>query len=414
MIHLNPAGLGRMPVAAREVLTRWARHEDQHGALALEERLDGGLRRRTQQYLAALLGAPADGITLHRGAAEAFAAHVARLPLGPGDRVWTTPYESASHLTALYALRDRTRCTLEVVPLRPDGDLDLEWMARNITGDVALVSLTHVPAVCGTVSPVEDVGRILAPHRCLYAVDASYSVGQLPVDTARIGCHLLTGDAWRFLGGPESAGFACTDRRMRDALAAPDAPALPPDAPAVAALHATLTAHAAAAGDVHALTDALRAAVEQAPGTAPVAPGRIQSGIVAFRHADLPAAHIRQQLARRGVVVWKTVAQQTPLLRPHTAAPTTVRASVRYDNTLQDTARFGEALREILTTPRPRPRPVAGARPAPAPLTAVPGPAAAGPPPARARRRSPGAAHLTLVTTPHDPAPRRAAGGTPG
>jgi selenocysteine lyase/cysteine desulfurase len=387
MIHLNPAGLGRMPSAAQTVLTRWARHEDRYGDLELEERLEGGLRRTTHEHLAALLGAPAGGITLHRGAAEAFAAHVGRLPLGPGDRVWTTPYESAAHLTALYALRDRTRCTLEVVPLRPDGDLDLEWMARNIADDVALVSVTYVPAVCGIVNPVEDVGRILAPHRCLYAVDASYAVGQLSVDAARIGCHLLTGDGWRFLGGPESIGFAATAPRMRDALTAPGDRGLAPAAPAVAALHAALAAHAATAGDVHGLTDALRAAVEAAPGTEPVAPGRIQSGIVAFRHHDVPAADIRRQLAQRGVVVWKTVAQQTPLFRPPgAAATTTVRASVRYDNTPQDTARFGEALQQVL--------------------------AAAGPGTA-ARRRGPGAGHLTLVTTTPGRAPDPAVGGTP-
>ncbi|MER7719996.1 aminotransferase class V-fold PLP-dependent enzyme [Streptomyces flaveolus] len=412
MIHLNPAGLGRMPNAAHSVLTQWARHEDRYGDLELEERLESGLRRTTHEHLAALLGAPAGGITLHRGAAEAFAAHVGRLPLGPGDRVWTTPYESAAHLTALYALRDRTRCTLEVVPLRPDGDLDLEWMAHNIADDVALVSVTHVPAVCGIVNPVEDVGRILAPHRCLYAVDASYAVGQLPVDTARIGCHLLTGDGWRFLGGPESIGFASTAPRMRDALTAPGARSLPPAAPAVAALHAALAEHAATAGDVHGLTDALRAAVEAAPGTEPVAPGRIQSGIVAFRHDDLPAADIRRQLAGRGIVVWKTVAQQTPLFRPPgTAATTTVRASVRYDNTLQDTARFGEALREVLAAHRRRPRPPAGARPAP--LAAVPGPAATRTPRTAARRRGPGAGHLTLVTTTTGRTPDPAVGGTP-
>ncbi|MFG3155525.1 aminotransferase class V-fold PLP-dependent enzyme [Streptomyces sp. NPDC048219] len=410
MIHLNPAGLGRMPGTARDTVTRWARHEDRYGDLELEERLDGGLRRATHEHLAALLGAPAGGITLHRGAAEAFTAHAGRLPLGPGDRVWTTPYESAAHLTALYALRDRTRCTLEVVPLRPDGDLDLEWMARNIADDVALVSVTYVPAVCGIVNPVEDIGRILAPHRCLYAVDASYAVGQLPVDAARTGCHLLTGDGWRFLGGPESIGFACTAPRMRDALTAPGAQAPAPAAPAVAGLHAALAEHAAAAGDVHGLTDALRAAVEAAPGTEPVAPGRIQSGIVAFRHDGLTAADIRRQLAERGIVVWKTVAQQTPLFRPPGAAATTVRASVRHDNTPQDTDRFGEALREILAAHRRRPRPPAAARPAP--LAAVPGPAAPRTPRTASRRRPAGTGHLTLLPTPA-PAPDTAMGATP-
>ncbi|MEU6556633.1 aminotransferase class V-fold PLP-dependent enzyme [Streptomyces sp. NPDC046915] len=388
MIHLNPAGLGRMPAAVRAVLTEWTRHEDRYGPHELEEHLDDVVHREIHERLAALLGAPAGATALFTGAADAFATLVPRLPLGPRDRIWTTPYESAANLTTLFALRDRTRCGLDVVPLRPDGDLDLEWMARHIDDDVALVSVAYVPAGCGIVNPVEDIGRVLAPYRCLYAVDASYAVGQLPVDVARIGCHLLTGDGWRFLRGPQSVGFAYAAPKLRQSLAPYGVePRVPPHGAAVAALNAALGEHAATAG-YEDLFPGLRAAVEDAPGTELITPGRIQSGILTFRHEELTAALVRRQLAARGVVVWKTVAQETPLYLPGRGVTTAVRASVHHDNSPQDIARFGEALREVLDLRRHRPVPV-GARVLPAPgvpVTRIPGP----------RRRSAGR-HLALV-----------------
>ncbi|MFE0514113.1 aminotransferase class V-fold PLP-dependent enzyme [Streptomyces sp. NPDC058964] len=348
-----------MPAAVRAVLTEWTRHDDRYGSYELEEHLDDVVHDEIDERLAALLGTPAGETTLFTGAADAYATLLARLPLGPGDRIWTTPYEGAANLTALYALRDRTRCTLEVVPLRPDGDLDLEWMATHIDDDVALVSVTYVPAGCGIVNPVEDVGRILAPHRCVYAVDASYAVGQFPVDAARIGSDLLTGDGWRFLRGPQSVGFAHTSPRLRALLGPAGAePVVPPHGAAVAALNTALAEHTTALPDEDLVAE-LRAVVEKAPGTELIAPGRIQSGILTFRHDELSAAVVRRELAARGVVVWKTVAQETPLYLPALGVTTAVRASVHHDNSPQDIARFGETLREVLEHGRPRtPAPV--------------------------------------------------------
>jgi selenocysteine lyase/cysteine desulfurase len=404
-IHLNAAGAGRMPAAVREVLTEWTRFEDRYGPYELDERLEDVLHRQIHEHLAALLGAPPGDTFLCTGAADAFAAVLSRLPLGPRDRVWATPYESAANLSAVFALRARTGCRLEVVPLGPDGDLDLEWMARHIGDDVALVCVPYVPSGCGIVHPVEDIGRILAPHRCLYAVDASYAAGQLPVDVARIGCHLLTGDGWRFLRGPYAAGFAGVAPRLREALAPHGGlPLLPPHGAAAAALNQALVLNAAVSARTD-LAPGLRAAVEDTAGTELIAPGRLQSGIVTFRHEDVPAALVRRRLADRGVVVWKTVAEEVPLYLPKRGVVTAVRASVHHDNSAKDIEVFADALKDAVTGARPLPAPARHPQPAaPAPHTVVSRPAAAGIP----RARPAGRRHLTLVTgRPPDTGPLR-------
>ncbi|MFI7344497.1 aminotransferase class V-fold PLP-dependent enzyme [Streptomyces sp. NPDC050085] len=353
MIHLNTAGQGRLSAEVQTVLTKCVRLADRYGPHELEEHVEDVVHAEIHDRLATLLNAPQGHTELFTAGAAAFEALVGGLAPARGERIWTTPYESAAHLATLQSLRDRTRCRIEVVPLRADGDLDLEWMADHIDNDVALVSVAHVPATRGITHPVEDIGRILAPYRCLYAVDAAYSVGQLPLDVGRIGCHLLTGDGWRFLRGPREVGFAYVAPRLRAEPTLPADPFLEPAPfPATAdvvALNAALAQHTPDRFErVQKLMPALLAAVEAVPGTRLLTPGRQQSSIVAFEHPKLPAALIRHRLAEQGVVVAKTVAEETPLLAREGSVTTTLRASLHEDNSEDGIGRFAQALSGVV------------------------------------------------------------------
>ncbi|MCX4451492.1 aminotransferase class V-fold PLP-dependent enzyme [Streptomyces sp. NBC_01789] len=380
-VRLDAATAGHTPAAVRAVVTELLRREDEYGTHELEEYVEDIVHTEVPARLGALLSVPATGTTtLVTGGADAFRETLDRLPVGPADRIWTTPYEDVARLTALFALRDRTRCRLDVVPLDAHGDLDLEWMAAHIDEDVALVSVAHVPAGCGIVNPVEEIGRLLAPHRALYAVDVSYSVGQLPVNAARIGADLLTGDAWRFLGGPVDVGFACTTPRLRSALTDPgparygQEPPRTPHSASVAGLNTALLLHEkeASAAPRQDLYPQLRDAVGRVPGTGLIAPGRVQSAVLAFRHDELTAAQLRRELRARGIVLRKTVAQEMPLHLPGRGITTALHASLGHDTTAQDIARLGQALDAIVSAHRPTevvlPRAVGGSL---APVTAA-------------------------------------------
>ncbi|MFD3678756.1 aminotransferase class V-fold PLP-dependent enzyme [Streptomyces sp. NPDC058613] len=378
--HLDAAGSGPMPDAVRAVLADCTARDDHFGARALDEHLAAGPGPGIRERLGRLLGVPARDTLPVTGAADAFDAFLARLDPGPRDRIWTTPHEGVAQLTALHALRDRTRCRLDVVPLRPDGDLDLDWMRAHIGPDVALVSAVHVSAACGTANPVHEIGRILAPHHARYAVDASHSAGQLPLDAARIGCDLLTADGWRFLRGPQDTGFAYTRPEARDTSptsptspGGPGAPARPapgqppvPAPAAVAALNTALAHHAAAPPPLQDLLPRLRAVLERTPGVELLPAGRDRAGILAFRHHEVPAARLRRALARHGAVLAKTVAQEHPLHPAAAGGAPAVRASVHRGTTAQDIDHFARALRDALREERHTPT-----APAPAPAAAL-------------------------------------------
>lgn len=372
-LHLNTAGAGLMPSPVLDAMTSYLREEADGGAYEAEQRHAETLESGVYATLARVLDASVDDLALFDSATRAWCSVIGNLPFPTGARVWVTPYEYAGNLIMFTELRRRYGLRIEVVPTLADGDLDLDWMARAIDDDVALVSVTHVPSGCGLVNPVEAIGKILEPWPCYYAVDACQSVGQLPVSVSAIRCDLLTGAGRKFLRGPRGTGFAFIGPRLRSAVMLPFHDLHVADMvsdvtyevrtqgarrfelaergnAAVVGFDAALGHHLARTDTTGPgqLREAIRSAVEAIPGTRLIDPGSDHAGIVTFLHERVPAARIRAELADRGVNVWIAQGSHTPIFMRERGVDFAVRVSPHYHNEPEDVDVFGRALREIV------------------------------------------------------------------
>jgi len=104
----------------------------------------------------------------------------------------------------------------------PEGGVDPE----SVRGLIArrrprLVAVTHVPTNSGLVQQVEAVGAVCSAAEVPYLVDACQSVGQMPIDVARLRCDFLSTTGRKFLRGPRGVGFLYVSDRMLAAGAHP-------------------------------------------------------------------------------------------------------------------------------------------------------------------------------------------------
>lgn len=378
LIHLNTAGAGLMPPAVIQRMADWHRCEAVWGAYEAEARAQPQLEA-VRAAIGRLCGTgTAQDVALFDSATRAWYAAVHALaPLPAGSRLWVTPYEYAGNLICLQQLARRDRLRLEVVPLLHDGELDLDWMARNADDSLRLMSAVHVPSCCGRVQPVQAIGALLrrqAPQ-ALYAVDACQSLGQLPVDVQSIGCDLLTAAGRKFLCGPRGTGFAVLGPRWLQALGTHALDLHAAQVETAAAHRLTRTdarrlelaeGHVAAwlglgtAAELALQRDLtgtqrrfaqLSRRLQALPDVSMVAPGGQHSGIVSLRHASLPAPSMVQRLRDWGINAWCIDGRHTPLYMVPRGIDHAVRLSVHFHN---DDADIEEAVHAFTQLCAPR------------------------------------------------------------
>jgi cysteine desulfurase family protein len=127
--------------------------------------------------------------------------------LKPGDHVVTTVCEHNSVLRPLRFLAEHRDVSSTHVPCDSTGVVDPSEIENAIKPNTRLIALLHASNVTGAIQPVEEVGRIAAERKLIYLVDAAQSLGYVPVDVSRMGCHLLAAPGHKGLLGPLGTGL---------------------------------------------------------------------------------------------------------------------------------------------------------------------------------------------------------------
>lgn len=211
-IHFNNAGASLQP---RPVVETVIRHLELEARIGGYEAADAERERIAAVYRSCgrLVHCDPEEIALLENATRAWAAAFYSIPFAPGDRIVTGRAEYCSNYMAFLQVAHRTGAEIVVVGDDVHGQLDVDELRSQLDERVKLISLTHVPTSGGLVNPAAEVGRVAREAGVLYLLDATQSVGQMPIDVAEIGCDFLATTGRKFIRGPRGTGFLYVSRR---------------------------------------------------------------------------------------------------------------------------------------------------------------------------------------------------------
>ena len=112
--------------------------------------------------------------------------------MNEGDEVIISAMEHHSNIVPWQLQAAKRGIAVKVVPILPDGTLDMEKYQRLFSEKTRLVSITHVSNVLGTVNPVSEIVRIAHDHGVPVMIDGAQSVPHFAVDVQEIDCDFFT------------------------------------------------------------------------------------------------------------------------------------------------------------------------------------------------------------------------------
>ncbi len=162
---------------------------------------------RARKLVAELAGTSPREIVFTSGATESNNLAIKGIWEAYGARGNHLITAATEHRAVLDPLRHLERMGAEVtiLPVRPDGLLDLELLRQAIRPETVLVSVMFANNETGVIQPVAEIGAICRKARVLFHTDAAQAFGKVPVSVAEAPIDLMSVTAHKVYG-PKGAG----------------------------------------------------------------------------------------------------------------------------------------------------------------------------------------------------------------
>lgn len=223
LVYLDNGATTQKPRAVIDALVRYYEHDNSNvhrGAHTLSDRATEQFedaRKTVQQFINA---AKAQEIIWTRGTTESInlvAATWGRTNLKPGDCILITGMEHHANIVPWQMLCEQTGAELRVIPVKDNGELDMEAYAGLLTPEVKLVAAVHVSNALGTVNPVAEIIRMAHAAGARALIDGAQAVAHWAVDV-----QALDADFYAFSGhklfGPTGIGVLYGKEELLSAM----------------------------------------------------------------------------------------------------------------------------------------------------------------------------------------------------
>ena len=197
------------PPQVAEAISRYLNEEGGTYGRAAYERV----RNATMQVedcrdaLANLLGVnEAENIAFTANATAGLNAILLGLALKSGARVWVSPLEHNAVMRPLRHLQETIDIEIKTLPAGNDGCIDITALENLPANDCDLLVINHLSNINGVIQSIDEIARIAHAKGWLIVLDASQSLGEIPVNAGEWDIDFVAFTGHKGLLGPTGTG----------------------------------------------------------------------------------------------------------------------------------------------------------------------------------------------------------------
>lgn len=213
-VYLNTATFGPVPRCALDAADQHARRRDERACLDFLDWFDHADRVRAMA--AQMLGAAPADIAFIPSTGAALGWLLQGIKWKPGDRIVALEQEFPNNTYFGHALARRGVEFVEA--LVPGGEFSLDRFAAAIGERTRLVVMSTVNYSTGLRPPIGQIGRLLGERGVLFYLDATQSLGALPLDAPAAGAGIIAAHGYKWLLCPAGIGLAYVAAEVRQWL----------------------------------------------------------------------------------------------------------------------------------------------------------------------------------------------------
>ena len=126
--------------------------------------------------------------------------------LSSEDEIIVSGMEHHSNIVPWQMMVEKNHAKLNVIPLKENGELDLEHFRSIISSKTKVVFLNHVSNALGIINPIEEIIEISHKNGAVVLIDGAQSSAHFSIDLQKLDIDYFTASAHK-LCGPTGIGF---------------------------------------------------------------------------------------------------------------------------------------------------------------------------------------------------------------
>ena len=137
--------------------------------------------------------------------------------LNKNDEIIVSGLEHHSNIVPWQMMTDKNKAKLNVIPLKNNGELDIEYFKSIISIKTKVVFLNHVSNALGIINPIKEIIDLSHKNGAVVLIDGAQSSAHFKIDVQELDVDFFTASAHK-LCGPTGIGFLYGKKELLENL----------------------------------------------------------------------------------------------------------------------------------------------------------------------------------------------------